>query len=123
MIFRAIFVALLAGAAHAGTVATVTFSDAHSTDVLIANGVEARSSAGFVVYQHGAWTRPVSSVAAPVPVSLIAAPAIPIDATSCTILAPRTTSRPRRRDLRRSSGILAADPRRGVSARAPAGTA
>jgi len=88
MIFRGIFVALLAGAAHAGTVATVTFSDARSTDVVIANGVEARSSAGFVVYQHGAWTHPVSSTAEPVPVSMIAAPAVPIAATSCTLVAP-----------------------------------
>ena len=88
MIFRGIFVALLAGAAHAGTVATMTFSDARSTDVVIANGVEARSSAGFVVYQHGAWNGAVSSVAEPVPASTIAAPGIPIAATSCTLLTP-----------------------------------
>ena len=88
MIFRGIFVALLAGAAHAGTVATVTFSDARSTDVVIANGVEARSSAGFVVYRHGAWTRPVSSVAEPVPASTIVESAVPIASTSCTLLAP-----------------------------------
>lgn len=88
MIFRAIFVALLAGAAHAGTVATVTFSDARSTEVVFANGVETRTSAGFVVYQHGAWTRPVSSVVEPVPVSMIAAPVIPIATTSCNMSAP-----------------------------------
>ena len=88
MIFRGILVGLLAGAAHAGTVTTVTFNDVPSIDVVIANGVEARSSAGFVVYQHGAWTRPVSSVAEPVPPSTIAAPPIPIAATSCTVLAP-----------------------------------
>ncbi|MGI4878296.1 MAG: lytic transglycosylase domain-containing protein [Janthinobacterium lividum] len=88
MIFRGIFVALLAGAAHAGTVTTVTFNDVPSTDVVIANGVEARSSAGFVVYQHGVWTRPVSSIAEPVPASTIAAAANPIAGTSCTLVAP-----------------------------------
>ncbi len=88
MIFRGIFVALFAGAAHAGTVATVTFTDARSTEVVIAHGVEARSTAGFVVYQHGAWTRPVPSVAEPTSAYTIAASAIPIAATSCTLLAP-----------------------------------
>jgi len=66
MLARLSIVGLLSGVAHAGTVTTVTFGETTPADVIVSDGVEARSTAGFVVYQHGAWApRPSAPLTRP----------------------------------------------------------
>ena len=70
-------------AAEAGTVDVTVFGTDITRQIVIANGVRATSSAGFVLYQHGAW-EPLSSapVAAATPVALISSLA-PIGVSAC----------------------------------------
>jgi len=58
--------ALWSGAALAGTVSPTSFEPSVVPEVIVANGVKATSSSGFVLYQHGSWDaaaspRPIES--------------------------------------------------------------
>ena len=70
MIARILLLGLFASAAHAGALSAAVSGGAVEGDVVTLNGVEARSSGGFVVYQHGVWTpRSVPFSAAPLDVA------------------------------------------------------
>ena len=91
MIARIILVGLFASAAHAGTVSAAAAGSDGPGEVVTGNGVEARSSGGFVVYQHGVWTpRSMPSAAAPVDgfASAIVSGVSSDQSLSCAALAP-----------------------------------
>lgn len=75
-------VGVLTGTAHAGTVDSVTFDGSAPGQIVIANGVEARSLGGFVVYRHSVWTPKTTGTSAGPAIAAVGAEAA--TTTVCT---------------------------------------
>jgi hypothetical protein len=54
-------VGLLAGTAHAGTVASSSFDGDQAPHAVVANGVEVKSFGDFTLYEHGTWSPPMAA--------------------------------------------------------------